>query len=59
MNGRRVENCDRIKAKTVRLAVGEDNVGKPWNQYFEDLYNVDTEEHLMLSVCGFDNTRMG
>ena len=25
-----------------------------WEEYFEDLYNTDTQEHIAVHMCGFD-----
>ena len=38
------ENSNRIKDGNGRLALGEDEVPKIWKEYFEDLYNIDTQE---------------
>ena len=42
--GGKVENCCRIKDGNGRLAQGEDEVQRIWNEYFEDLYIIDTQE---------------
>ena len=44
MKGGKVESCSRIKDGNVRLAQGEDEVRRTWNEYFEDLYNIDTQK---------------
>ena len=49
-----VENCNIIKDRTESLAVGEIDVRKIQNEYFEDMYNVDTEEWNLVNICGFD-----
>ena len=41
--GGKVESCSRIKDGNGRLAHGEDEVRKIWKEYFEDLYNIDTQ----------------
>ena len=41
---RRVDSCSRIKDGNGRLAQGEDKVRKIWKEYFEELYNIDTQE---------------
>ena len=28
-----------------------------WKEYFEDLYNIDTEEQVAVHSCGFDGIR--
>ena len=27
---------------------------KMWKEYFEDLYNIDTQEQVAIHMCGFD-----
>ena len=27
---------------------------KIWKEYFEDLYNIDTQEQVAVNMCGFD-----
>ena len=34
----------RIKDRNVRLELGEDGVRRISQDYFEDLYNIDTQE---------------
>ena len=46
--GGKVENCSRIKNGNGRLAVEEVEMRKIWKEYFEDLYNIDTQEHVWL-----------
>ena len=59
MKGRKVESCSRIKDGSGRLAQGEDEVRKIWKEYFEDLYNIDTQEEVAVHMCGFDGIRRG
>ena len=54
-----MERCRRIKDGNWRLAQGEDEVQSIWNQYFEDLYNIDTQEQVAAHMCGFDGIRRG
>ena len=49
-NGRKVENCSRIE---------EIEVQKIWKDYFEDFFNIDTQEQVAFHMCGFDGTRRG
>ena len=49
VKGGKMESCSRIKDGNGRLAQGEDEVRMIWNEYFEDLYNID----------GFDGIRRG
>ena len=30
---------------------------KIWKDYFEDLYNIDTQEQVAVHMCGFDGIR--
>ena len=42
----------RIKDENWRLAVGEEQVQMTWKNYFEDLYNMDTQEQVVVPMCG-------
>ena len=55
--GGKVESCSRIKDGNGRLAHGEDEVRKIWKEYFEDLYNIDTQ--IAVHICSFDGIRRG
>ena len=55
--GGKVESCSRIKVGNGRLAQGEDEVRKFWNEYFEDLYIIDTQEQVVVYMCSFDGIR--
>ena len=57
--GGKVESCSRIKDGNGRLAQGEDEVRKIWKEYFEDLYNIDTEEEVAVHMCSFHEIRRG
>ena len=57
--GGKVESCSRIKDENGRLAQGEDEVRKVWKEYFEDMYNIDTQEVVAVDMCGFDRIRRG
>ena len=39
--------------------MGDDKVRRIWKKYFEDLYNVDTQEQVAVHMCGFDAIRRG
>ena len=56
---RKVESCSRIKDGNGRLAQGEDEVRRICMEYFEDLYNIDTQKQVAVHVCGFDVIRRG
>ena len=32
---------------------------KIWKEYFEDLYNIDTQEQVAVHMCGFDEISRG
>ena len=49
----------RIKDGNEKLAQGEDEVQRTWNEYFEDLYIIDTEEQVAFLMSGFDGIRGG
>ena len=55
--GGKVQSCSKIKDGNWRLAQGEHEVQNIWKKYFEDLYNIDTQEQV--HMCGFDGTRRG
>ena len=53
----KVGSCSRTKDRNRRLAQGEDEVRKVWEEYFEDLYNIDTQEEAAVRMCVFDGIR--
>ena len=59
VNGREVESCGRRKNRNEGLSVGEGVVRRTWSEYFEDLCNMDTEEQVMVHMCGFGGGRRG
>ena len=48
--GGKVESCSKIKDGNGGLAQGEDEVRKVWKEYFEDLYNIDTQEQVAVQL---------
>ena len=54
-----MESCSRIKDGNGRLAHGENEVKKIWKEYFEDLYDIDTQEQVAVHMCCFDGIRRG
>ena len=38
---------------------GKDDALKTWKEYFEDLYNMDTKEQVIVDIYGFDGVRKG
>ena len=53
-----MESCSRIKEINGRLALGELEVRRIWKENFEDLYNIDTQEQVLVHICGFDGVRI-
>ena len=45
--------------KTGSWHRGEDGARNIWNEYFEDLYNIDTQEEIAVHMCGFDGIQRG
>ena len=39
----KVENSNRIKDENGRLVLEEAEVRRIWKEYYEDLYNIDTQ----------------
>ena len=58
-NGGKVEKYCSIKDGNGRLALEEVVVRRIWKEYFEDLYNTDTQEQVAIHMCGFDGARRG
>ena len=59
MNGGTVENSNKIKDENGRSVLEEAEVQRIWNEYYEDLYNIDTQEQVAVHMCGFDGVRRG
>ena len=57
VKGGMVESCNKIKDRNGRLAQGDDEMRKIWKEYFEDLYNIDTQEQVADQMCGFDGVQ--
>ena len=54
-----LECCSRVKDGNGRLAQGENEARRIWKEYFEDLYNINTQEEVAVHMCGFDWIRRG
>ena len=37
----------------------EVEVRRIWKEYFDDLYNIDTQKQVAVHMCGFDGARRG
>ena len=57
--GGKVESCSRVKDGNGRLVQGEEEARKIWKEYFEDLFNIDTQEEDTVPKCGFDGIQRG
>ena len=53
-NGGKVENSNRIKDGNGGLVLEEAEVRRIWKEYYEDFYNIDTQEQVVVHMCGFD-----
>ena len=42
-----------------KLAPGENDVRRIWKDYFEDLYDIDTQEQVAVHICCFDGVHSG
>ena len=42
-----------------RIEMEEVEVWRIWKEYFEDLYNIDTQEQFAVHMCGFDGVWRG
>ena len=49
-----MESCSKIMDGSGRLTQGEDGVQKIWKDYFEDLCNIDNQDHVAVHMCGYD-----
>ena len=54
-----MDSCSRIKDGNGRLVMGEVEVRRIWEEYFEDINNADTQEQVAIHMCGFDGARRG
>ena len=59
MNVGKVENSNRSKDRNGRLILEENEVQRIWNEYYEDLHNVDTQEQGTVHMYGFDGVQRG
>ena len=53
------ENSNRVKDGNGRLVLEEAEVRSIWKENYDDLYNMDTQEHVAVHMCGFDGVRRG
>ena len=57
VKGRKVASFSIIMDRNRRSAQGEDGVQRIWKEYFEQLYNIDTQVQVAVQMCGFDGIR--
>ena len=57
--GGNVKSCSKMKDENGRLALGEEEIQRISKAYFEDMYNVDTQEQVEVHRCGFDGIWRG
>ena len=48
------KEVSRIKDRSGKFARGENKVQRIWKYYFEELYNINTQEQVAVHMCGFD-----
>ena len=51
VNGGNVESCSRVKDGNRRLALWEAEVRRIGKKYFKNLYNIDTQDVVLKSIC--------
>ena len=54
MNRGKVESCSKLKDGNGSLVLEEHEVRRIWKDYFEDLFNIDTQEQVAAHICGFN-----
>ena len=59
VNGGKLESCNRIKDGNGRLALGDHAVERIWKEYFRDLYDIHTQEQVIVHMYGFDGIQRG
>ena len=58
-NGGKVQNSNRVKDGNRRLVLEQAEVQRIWNGFYENLYNIDTQEQVAVNMCGFDGVPRG
>ena len=56
-NGGKMENSNRVKDGNRKLALEEAEVHKILKDYYEDLYDIDTQEQAAVNLYGTGGTR--
>ena len=59
--GERVEGktCRKVTNGPGSLTVGKDCDQMTWKEYFEDIYDVETDEQAIVYICGSESARDG
>ena len=39
------------------MVMGEDEERRIWKDYFDDLFDIDTQEQVVVHICGLDGVR--
>ena len=58
-NGGKVKNSNRIKDGNLRLVLEEAEVRRIWREYYEYLYNIDTQKQVAVHMFDFNGVRRG
>ena len=56
-NGGNVEKSKRINVGNRWVALEEAELRRIWREYYEDLFNIDIQEHVAVHLCYFDGVR--
>ena len=56
-NGGKVQFSNKIKDGNGRLVLEEAEVQRIWKEFYEDLYNIDTQEQVAVHRCSFYGIR--
>ena len=59
VNVEKLESCSRIKDGNGRQELGEDGVQRTWEDYFENLYNTNTKEQVIVHMYDFSGIQRG
>ena len=54
-----MESCSRTKDGEGWLALGEDELQRIWKEYFDDLYNIETQELVAVYMGDFSGVQRG
>ena len=57
--GGNVESCSRTNKGNGRYSLGVDEIRRTCREHFENMYNIDTQEQLVVHLCDFGGVRKG